>query len=153
MINEIREILGLPKLYLPGEKERIERELKDYYSGKNLLNYDCPLLPDTEYTVTLGSAKLLVLGEECDTYIVIGTKSASKALGTIRKYERDECGLDSDEGAYGMYKSDPSQIATGKVVWRKPYDSDEADYSYYYSWSEENTKNNSKAVDCFIVRW
>ena len=152
MINEIREILSLPKLYLPGEKERIEQDLKNYYSGKKLFTYDCPPLGDKEYLLEDGSAKFFTLGEECDTYIVIGTKSARKALNLIRRYEKDECGLDSDEGAYGEYKNDPTALATGKVVWRRAY-SDEDDYSFYYSWDEKDTKNNPKALDCFIVRW
>lgn len=153
LINEVRAILGLPRLYLPGEKERIERQTKDYYSGKQLVIYDCPPLEDSDFALTDGSAKLIVLGEECDTYVVMGTKSARKALLLMRRYERDECGLDADEGCYGAYKDDPSKLEQGKIVWRKPFDADEADYSYYYSWSERDTKNNPKAVDCFIVRW
>lgn len=152
VINEIREILTLPRLYLPGEKERIEQQMKDYYSGKQLITYDCPPLPDTQYTLADGAIKLIVLGEECDTYVVIGTKSARRALNLIRRYERDECGLDADEGFYGTYKNDPSKMPTSKIVWRKVDHDEEVDYSYYYSWSERDTKNNPKAIDCFIER-
>lgn len=152
LINDIREILGLPKLYLPGEKERLERELKDYYSGKKLLNYDCPPLEDDQFFIVDGSAKFFTLGEDCDTYVVIGTKSARKAFNLMRRYERDECGLDSEEGVSGEYKDNIASLPTGRIVWRKAY-SDEEDYSYYYSWSEKDTKNNPKAIDCFIVRF
>lgn len=152
LINDIREILGLPKLYLPGEKERLEKELKDYYSGKKLINYDCPPLKDDQFFIVDGSAKFFTLGEDCDTYVVIGTKSARKAFNLMRRYERDECGLDSEEGVSGEYKDNISSLPTGRIVWRKAY-SDEEDYSYYYSWSEKDTKNNPKAIDCFIVRF
>lgn len=150
--NEIREILGLPRLYARGEKERLERDAKNYYSGKQLFNYDCPPLDDSDYTLVDGSAKLIVLGEECDTYVVIGTKSARTALNLIRRYERDECGLDADEGAYGTYGKTPDQLPKARIAWRKVND-EELDYSAYWTWSERDTKNNPKAVDCFIVRW
>jgi len=152
MINEIREILGLPKLYLPGEKERIERELKDYYSGKKPFTYDCPPLESDQYLLEDGSAKFFTLGEDCDTYVVIGTKSARKAFNLMRRYERDECGLDSEEGVSGEYKDNIGGLPTGMIVWRRAY-SEEEDYSYYYSWSDKDTKNNPKAIDCFIVRF
>lgn len=148
-INDIRAILGLPHLYLKGEKERIEQSAKDYYAGRQLFTYDCPPLDDSNFVITDGSAKFFSLGEDGDTYVVIGTKSARKAYTLMRRYEVNECGLSADEGISEEYRGRVNELPTGKIVWRK--DESESDYEYYYSWSDKDTKNNPKAVDCFIV--
>ncbi len=147
--NEIREILGLKRLYLQGEEERLKEERKrgDYGTW---LGYDCPPLEDSEYAMTLGNAKLLVLGEEQDVYLVIGTKSRGTAYRLMRAYERDVVGLDSDEGV-GYYKDRHDLIESVKLVWRKSYDDEE--YDHYYAWSEKYTKGNPHAVDAFLVRF
>lgn len=148
-INEIREILGLPRLYLKGEKERIERASKDYYAGRQMFTYDCPPLEDSNFLITDGSAKFFSLGEDGDTYVVIGTKSARKAYTLMKRYEVNECGLSADEGISEEYRGRVEELPRGRIVWRK--DESDSDYEYYYSWSDKDTKNNPKAVDCFIV--
>lgn len=151
VINEVREILGLPRLYLKGEKERIDREAKDYLAGRQLINYDCPPMKDSEYNMIDGSAKLLILGEDQSTYVVVGTTSSRKAYELMRKYEREECGLDASEGVGEEYGDKPTQLPKGRLVWRQ---TDSIDYDgYYFSWSDKDTKNNRKAIDCFIVSW
>ena len=150
VINEIREVLDLPKLYLKGEKERLDEQIRLGSMGTRL-GYDCPELDDSEYEATLANAKLVVLGEEADTYIVLGTNSPEKALGCIRKYERS-FGLDSDEGVYNEYKKNPKSLPRVKIAWRKADFDGEDDFRHMFSWSESNTKDNPKAVYAFMVR-
>lgn len=147
--NEIREILGLKRLYLPGEEERLKEERKRGNYG-TWLGYDCPPLDDSEYSKTLGKAKLLVLGEDQDTYIVIGTKSRATAYRLMRAYDREEHGLDVDEGV-GYYRDRLDLIESIKLVWRKAYDEEE--YDHYYNWGEKYTKGNPHAVDAFMIRF
>ncbi len=150
VINEIREVLGLPVLYLKGEKERLDEQAKLGSMGTRL-GYDCPPLEESEYNATLANAKLVVLGEDQDTYVVLGTNSPEKALGCIRKFER-ECGLDSDEGVYNEYKKNPKSLPRVKIAWRNTFDEYEDDYRHMFSWSESNTKDNPKAVYAFLIR-
>lgn len=149
VINEVRDILGLKPLYLPGEEERLKEERKRGNYG-TWLGYDCPPLSDSEYTKKLGNAKLLVLGEEQDTYIVIGTKSKGIAYRLMRTYEREDCGLGADEGV-GYYKDRYDLIEDIKLVWRKAYDEEEFDH--YYAWGEKYTKANPHAINAFMVRF
>lgn len=150
VINDIREALGLDRLYLKGEKERIDEQIKLGSMGTRL-GYDCPPLEESEYTETLANAKLIVLSEEADTYLVLDTNSPEKALGCIRKYERNN-GLDSDEGVYNEYKKNPKSLPRVKVAWRKAFDEYEEDYKHIFSWSESDTIDNPKAVYAYLVR-
>lgn len=149
--NEIRELLGLPRLYARGEKEQLERLGKSQYADGRWYDYDCPELPDSEYSLVDKNVKVVCLGEEQDTVVVFGTKSGIRALQAIRKIERDEWGLDAEEGFYGYYKDEADKLPTGRIVWRRTDDEERVDYSTYWSWSERDTKNNPKAVDCFIL--
>lgn len=151
VINDIRDILGLPRLYLKGEEERIKEQIKLGSMGTRL-GYDCPPLEDSEITLSDGKAKLIVLGEEQDTYVVIGTKSLEKAYRLMRRYERDECGLYSDEGIAYIWKNLPEEIKRTKVVWRKADYEGEEDFRTMWSWNESYIKGNPRAVDAFLVR-
>ncbi len=151
VINDIRDIIGLDRLYLKGEKERIDESIKLGSMGTRL-GYDCPPLEESDYTLSDGNAKLIVLGEEQDTYVVIGTKSASKAYKLMRKYERDECGLGIAEGIAYLYSSDNDSIPREKIVWRKAEGEYEGEFGNMFSWSETNIKGNPRAVDAFLVR-
>jgi len=150
VINDIRDILGLDRLYLEGEKERLDERAKLGSMGTRL-GYDCPPLEDSDITLSDGNARLMVLGEEADTYVVIGTKSSTRAYKLMRKYEAD-LGLDTDEGIGFLYGDDKNSIPRDKVVWRKADYEGEEDFGNMFSWSESNTKGNPKAVDAFLVR-
>lgn len=150
VINDIRDILGLDRLYLKGEKERIDEQIKLGSMGTRL-GYDCPPLDNDEFNLIDGNAKLIVLGEEGDTYVVIGTKSADKAYRLMRKYEAD-LGLYTDEGVAYLYKDDRDSLPREKIVWRKAEYEGEDDFRHMFSWSESNIKGNPRAVEAFVVR-
>lgn len=150
VINDIRDILGLDRLYLKGEKERIDEQIKLGNMGVRY-GYTNPPLEESDITLADGNAKLIVLGEEADTYVVIGTKSSARAYRLMRKYEAD-LGLDTDEGIGFLYKDFPDTLPTEKIVWRKADYEGEDDFRIMFSWSESNTKGNPRAVEAFVVR-
>lgn len=146
IINEVRDILGLDRLYLPGEKERLDEQAK-LANMATQPYYDCPEIPDGEAHHIEGRARLYLLGDDLDTYLVMGTKSRAKALKMMRKYERDECGLYSDE----LVTDDI--MDQRKIVWRRSdREYDYGEYGTFYSWDEKNTKHNNRAEWAFIVR-
>jgi hypothetical protein len=138
VINEVREILGLPKLWAPGEKERHDHSVKMAQMGSKPF-YDCP--PLFHFDMIDGPAKLISLGED-GTLVVIGTKDRKRALRLMRKYEREYYGEATELEDVLLEKT--------KIVWRTAGDED-GDYSHMFSWSSRNTKNNPAAVDCFIL--
>lgn len=150
VINDIRDILGLDRLYLKGEKERIDEQVKLGNMGVRY-GYTSPPLIDSDFTLVDGNAKLIVLGEEGDTYVVLGTKSADKAYRLMRKYEADN-GLYTDEGVAYLYKDDRGSLPREKIVWRKADYEGEEDFRIMFSWAESNTKGNPRAVEAFVVR-
>lgn len=137
--NEIREILGLPRLETELEKSRREAAIK-YPMGSGM-NWDCPPLEPHETEVTEGSAKLIPVGDDLSTLVVIGTKDRKKAARLMRRYCRDYL---NDE------LPQDHDLETKKLVWRKAQYEDENDYTHMFSWSDKDTKNNPKAVDAFI---
>lgn len=141
VINEIREILGLKRLYMPGEKERIDAQIKASNMGSREW-YDCPPLPKEEYTHIDGDVKAILLGEECDTIIVfcnLFTTALRMTEAIMKEYDMDENLPDASK-----------DMKKGKVVWRKA-DQEDGDFAHMFSWSEYSTKNNPNAVDAIIV--
>lgn len=138
VINQIREILDLPRLWAPGEKERHDHSVKMAQMGSKHF-YDCP--PLFHFEMVDGPAKLIALGED-GTLVVIGTKDRKRAARLMRKYEREYYG-ESNE----LDNVLPEQT---KIVWRTAGEED-GDFSHMFSWSARNTKNNPAAVDCFIL--
>lgn len=141
--NEIREILGLPRLETDLDKRRREYAIK-HPMGSRVL-YDCPPLQDHEFETVEGSAKLIPLGDDMVSMVVIGTKDRRKALRMIRRYERDWLELDSND------LSTDDDLEVKKIVWRKAdYDHEIDRHTHMYSWSSKDTKNNPNAIDAFI---
>ena len=138
--NEIREILGLPRLETELEKKHREAMLK--YPMGSLVDWDCPPLEAHEYEITEGSAKLLPLGEDATSMVVIGTKDRAKALRMMRRYERDW--LDDD-----LLAQDRDIVQT-KLVWRKADQEYDGEHTHMFSWSAKDTKRNPQAVDAVV---
>lgn len=146
MINEIREILGLEKLYMPGERARIKAQQASN-DERSPEVWNCPELEDWEIVGSKGSAKLIPIGED-GSLLVIGTKSVVIAASLIRSYQRNEWGLDTDE----LAKAD--ELNKVKVVWKVPSKDDEDhDCSHIFNWSEVTTKHNPKAVTGFMLQY
>lgn len=137
--NEIREILGLPVMRTELEQKRFEYAIKHPMGSKQWWN--CPELQSHEFEIVEGSAKLIPLGEDVSSMVVIGTKDRKKALRMMRRYERDW--LEPD------LLTEDRDIEVKKLVWRKADDED-GDHTHMFSWSKRDTKNNPKAVDCFV---
>lgn len=139
--NEIREILGLPRLETELEKKRREAAIK--YPMGSLMDWNCPELQPHEFELIEGSAKLIPLGEDRLTLVVIGTKDRKKAGRMIRRYQRDY--YDDD------LLSPDTELELKKLVWREAKYDDEQDHTHMFSWSSRDTKNNPKAVEAFIM--
>lgn len=137
--NEIREILGLPVMRTELEQKRHDYAVKHPMGSR--VWWDCQPLQDHEFEITEGSAKLIPLGEDGTSMVVIGTKDRKKAARMIRRTQRDW--LDSD------LLAQDSELEFKKIVWRKAGDED-GEHTHMFSWSSKDTKNNPKAVDAFI---
>lgn len=140
VINEIRELIDKPRLYLPGEKERIDAQIKASNMGSREY-YDCPPIDDNEFNFVDGKLKAVLIGEECETILVLGTSLYSAAMRA--------CEPICDE--YDMQLPTVDQMEKSKIVWRKA-DQEDGDFSHMFSWSEYNIKNNPNAIDGIIVR-
>lgn len=139
--NEIREILGLPRLMTDREKKQLEYNLK--HPMGSAVDYDCPELQPHEFEVVEGSAKLIPLGDDRLTMVVIGTKDRKKAARMMRRYSMDW--WDRDDAVQD------SELELKKLVWRDAKYEGEDDHTHMFSWSSRDTKNNAKAVDAFIL--
>lgn len=137
--NEIREILGLPVMRTELEQKRFDYDTT-HPKGSQVW-WDCPPLQDHEYEITEGSAKLIPLGEDATSMVVIGTKDRKKALRMMRRYERDW--LDDELLAQDC------DLEPVKLVWRKAGEED-GDHTHMFSWTARDTKRNPKAVDAFV---
>lgn len=137
--NEIREILGLPVMRTELDQKRYEYDIKHPVGSK--VWWDCPPLEPHEFEITEGNAKLIPLGDDGTTMVVIGTKDRKKALRMMRRYERDW--LDDSD------LSEDRDLEAKKIVWRKPIE-EEGEHTHMFSWKSRDTKNNPKAVDAFI---
>lgn len=137
--NEIREILGLPVMRTKIEQERLDYELKHPMGSR--VWWDCPELQPHEFEVVEGSAKLIPLGEDGLSVLVIGTKDRKKAGRMIRRCQRDW--LDSD------LLAEDRELEFKKIVWRKAGEED-GEHTHMFSWRHSDTKNNPKAVYAFI---
>lgn len=138
--NELREILGLPVMRTELEQRRYEYDLKHPMGSP--VYYDCPELQSHEVELTEGSAKLIPLGEDRLTMVVIGTKDRKKAARMMRRYSSDW--WDRDDAVQD------TELEFKKLAWRKAYE-EEGEHTHMYSWSERDTRNNPKAVDAFIL--
>lgn len=139
--NEIREILGLPRLMTDREKKQLDYDLK--HPMGSLIDWDCPELQAHEYEVVEGSAKLIPLGDDQLTMVVIGTKDRKKAARMMRRYSMDW--WDREDAVQD------SELEFKKMVWRDAKYEGEDDHTHMFSWSARDTKNNPKAVDAFIL--
>lgn len=139
--NEIREILGLPRLETDLEKRQHEAALK--YPMGSAVNWDCPALQPHEFDVTEGSAKLIPLGDDRLTMVVIGTKDRKKAARMMRRYSIDW--WDKVDAVQD------TELEQKKIVWREAKYDGEQDHTHMYSWSTKDTKHNPKAIDAFIL--
>ena len=115
-----------------------------------MAKYNCPeLIP----TYTDGKLDLFTLGQDENTYIVFGTKSARQALKFVRKYERDECGLHYSEGMAADHKDDIDSLALCLVAWRNITKNDEGTdlegYANHFSWLDKDTIGNPCAKPAF----
>lgn len=142
VINELREILGLERLYLPGEKEKIDRQQKEWFAGSHK-PYDCPPLQESEYELKDGEAGLIPIGED-GGMIVIGTKSKEKAVRMMRKYQMQWYDFSNDE----LVTSDA--VEEQMIAWRDAGYDGEDDYTHMFTWNEERTHNNENAVRGFV---
>lgn len=138
--NEIRGILGLEELRTPLEKKQLEASVK--YPMGSAIDWDCPELQPHEFEVVEGSAKLIPLGEDGDTMIVIGTKDRKKAARMMRRYESDW--MDKD------LLPEAQQLEHKLVVWREAKYDHEQDHTHMFSWSSKDVKRNPKAISAFI---
>lgn len=138
--NELREIIGLPVMRTELEQKRFDYDVKHPMGSR--IAWDCPELQPHEFEIVEGSAKLIPLGEEGTSMLVIGTKDRAKALRMIRRTERDW--LDSD------LLSQDRDIEEVQLVWRKSEYDHEVDSTHMFSWSKKDTKNNAKAIHAFL---
>lgn len=146
MINDIREAIGLEILWLPGEKEKMDRSIKLSQMGTQHM-YDCPPLLDEIFEINGdGGVRLMPLGYDGDTLLVIGTTSLPRAKSLIHQYQDQYLSLDRSEFAKD------EDIQRRKVVWRKSYDEMESgEFTHMFRWDNKSTKNNPGAIPCFIV--
>jgi len=138
--NELREILGFDRMMTDKEKQQLEYAIKHPMGSR--IAWDCPELEPHEFEIVEGSAKLIPLGDDGSTTVVIGTKDRKKALRMIRRYERDWV----DDGDL----SEDRDIEERLLVWRKAEFDHESDSTHMFSWSKKDTKNNPKAVHAFL---
>lgn len=138
--NEIREILGLPRLMTDAERRQQEAAIK--YPMGSMVNWDCPALEPHEYEFTEGSAKLIPLGDDGSTFMVMGTKDRKKAGRMMRRYSNDfyDAGDEIKD----------TELEVKKVVWRKANQEYDGEHTHMFSWSSKDTKNNVNAVEAFI---
>lgn len=137
--NEIREILGLPVMRTELEQKRYEYDLKHPLGSREW--WACPELKPHEFEVVEGSAKLIPLGDDGVSMVVIGTKDRKKAARMMRRCQRDW--LDSD-----LLVQD-NELELKKMVWREAGEED-GEHTHMFSWRKRDTKNNAKAVDAWI---
>lgn len=138
--NELREILGLDRMMNDLEKRQLEYSIKHPMGSR--IAWDCPELEPHEFEITEGNAKLIPLGDDMISMVVIGTKDRKKALRMMRRYERDW--LEPD------FLSEDRDIEEIKLVWRKAEFDHESDSTHMFSWSKKDTKNNPKAIHAFL---
>lgn len=137
--NELREIFGLPRLMTDREKRELEYALKHPMGSRQWWN--CPELKPHEFEIVEGSAKLIPLGDDGVSMVVIGTKDRRKAARMMRRCQRDW--LDTD------LLVEDHELEPKKLVWREAGEED-GEHTHMFSWSKKDTKNNQKAVDAFI---
>lgn len=137
--NEIREILGLPVMRTELEQKRWEYDLKHPKGSREW--WSCPELKPHEFEVVEGSAKLIPLGDDGVSMVVIGTKDRKKAARMMRRCQRDW--LDSD-----LMVQD-NELELKKMVWRSAGEED-GEHTHMFSWRKRDVKNNPKAVDAWI---
>lgn len=137
--NEIREILGLPVMRTELEQQQFEYAIS-HPKGSQVW-WNCPELQPHEFEIVEGSAKLIPLGEDRLTLVVIGTKDRKKATRMIRRYQRDW--YDND------LLATETEVESVKLVWRKAGEG-EGDHTHMFSWSKNDTKNNLKAIHAFV---
>ena len=140
--NEIREILGLP--ILETDLEKTQREYREKQPLETRALWNCPALQDHEFEVVEGSAKLIPLGDDMVTTVVIGTKDRRKALRMIRRYERDWLDMPSGD------LSTADDLELKPLVWRDAQYDHETDSTHIFSWRKYDVKNNPNAVMAFI---
>ncbi|HRJ06895.1 MAG TPA: hypothetical protein PK911_05110 [Candidatus Saccharibacteria bacterium] len=140
MKNEIRDILGLPRLETEQEKKQREYEIK-HPMGSRVL-WDCPELEPHEFETVEGSAKLIPLGDDQVSMVVIGTKDRRKALRMMRRYERDW--LEAD-----LLTTD-DDLQEIQLVWRAADGEYDGDSTHMFSWRKRDVKNNPKAIHAFL---
>lgn len=138
--NEIREILGLPVMRTELEQRQFDYAIKHPMGSQ--VWWDCQPLKDHEFEITEGSAKLIPLGDDRLTLVVIGTKDRKKATRMMRRYQRDY--FDDD------LLATETELEAKKLVWRQAGDED-GDHTHMFSWSTKDTKHNTKAIDAFIL--
>ena len=85
--NEIREIIGLPVMRTELEQKQFEYAIS-HPKGSQVW-WNCPELQPHEFEIVEGSAKLIPLGDDRLTLVVIGTKDRKKATRMMRRYQRD----------------------------------------------------------------
>lgn len=137
--NELREILGLPIMRTELEQKRFDYETT-HPKGSRVW-WDCQPLQEHEFEIVEGSAKLIPLGEDGTSMVVIGTKDRKKAARMVRRTQRDW--LETD------LLAQDSELELKKLVWRNAGDED-GEHTHMFSWSSRDTKNNPKAVDAFV---
>jgi len=137
--NELREILGLPVMRTELEQKRFEYDIS-HPKGSQVW-WQCPPLEPHEFEIVEGSAKLIPLGEDRLSLVVIGTKDRKKAARMMRRYQRDY--FDND------LLVEDRELEFKKLVWRKAGDED-GEHTHMFSWSSRDTKHNHKAIDAFI---
>jgi hypothetical protein len=108
----------------------------------SLVDWNCPELQPHEFEITEGNAKLIPLGDDAISMVVIGTKDRKKALRMMRRYERDW--LDND------LLTEDRDIEEIKLVWRDASYDGEEDHTHMFSWRKRNVKNNPKAIHAFL---
>jgi hypothetical protein len=137
--NELREILGLPVMRTELEQKRFDYDTT-HPKGSRVW-WDCQPLQEHEFEIAEGSAKLIPLGEDGTSMVVIGTKDRKKAARMVRRTQRDW--LETD------LLAQDSELELKKLVWRNAGDED-GEHTHMFSWSSRDTKNNPKAVDAFV---
>lgn len=138
--NEIREILGFPVMRTELEQRQFDYAVKHPMGSQ--VWWDCPILQPHEFVIIEGSAKLIPLGDDRLTLVVIGTKDRKKATRMMRSYQRDY--FDND------LLATETELESKKLVWRTAGDED-GDHTHMFSWSTKDTKHNQKAIDAFIL--
>ena len=138
--NELREIIGLDRMMTDHERKQLEWAVKHPMGSR--IAWDCPPLEPHEFEITEGNAKLIPVGDDGATMLVIGTRDRKKALRMMRRYESDWID-DAD-------LSEDRDIDDVMLVWRKAEYDGEGDYTHMFSWHKKDTKNNANAVHAFL---